>query len=146
MTGLLALPIIAKRRRPGTASRNSSILLPGRSVARTDRPVTLPPGRASDATRPVPTGSPANAKTIGITDVVCFAAATCGVPDVTMTSILSRTNSAAISAARSTAEFTQPLYESSEPLALGRRRALAQESDGRQLRHLLGARSKRPRS
>src|SRR5262249_54512888 len=51
MTGLLALPIIAKRRRPGIASRNRSILLPGRSVARTDRPVTLPPGRASDATR-----------------------------------------------------------------------------------------------
>src|SRR5262249_61814457 len=43
------------------------------------------------------------------------------------------------------AEFTQPLYESSEPLALGRRRALAQESDGRQLRHLLGARGKWPR-
>src|SRR6516162_6986619 len=152
MTGLLALPIIAKRRRPGTASRNSSILLPGRSVARTERPVTLPPGRASDATRPVPTGSPANAKTIGITDVVCFAAATSGVPDVlgrdlcgALGASLCPPNLYGDGARFNPAEFTQPLYESSEPLALGRRRALAQESDGQQLRHLLRARRKRPR-
>jgi hypothetical protein len=43
------------------------------------------------------------------------------------------------------AEFTQPLYQSGEPVALGRRRALAQEPDGRQLRRLLRARRERPR-
>ena len=43
----------------------------------------------------------ATAKTIGMTDVACFAARTAAVPDVTMTSTLSRTNSAAISAKRS---------------------------------------------
>jgi len=59
-----------------------------------------PPGRARLETRPVPTGSPAT-KTIGITVVACFAARTGGVPEVTMTSTLRRTNSAAISAKRS---------------------------------------------
>ena len=34
----------------------------------------MPPGCARLATRPVPTGSPAEAKTIGMTDVACFAA------------------------------------------------------------------------
>jgi hypothetical protein len=41
------------------------------------------------------------ANTIGMTDVACFAARTCGVPEVTMTSTLSRTNSAAIWTKRS---------------------------------------------
>ena len=36
----------------------------------------LPPGRARLATRPAPTGSPATANTIGMTDVACFAAIT----------------------------------------------------------------------
>ena len=45
-----------------------------RSPGATD-PVTLPPGRARLATRPLPTGSIATAKTIGMTDVACFAAA-----------------------------------------------------------------------
>ena len=62
--------------------------------------MTLPPGRARLATKPLPTGSPATANTIGMTDVACFAATT-AVPAVTMTSTLSRTNSAAISAKRS---------------------------------------------
>jgi hypothetical protein len=75
--------------------------LPVRSVARVDIPVTLPPGRARLPTRPVPTGSPAAANTIGMTDVACFAATTFAVPDVTMTSTLSWTNSAANSAERS---------------------------------------------
>jgi len=65
------------------------------------KPVTLPPGRARLATRPVPTGSPAAAKTMGMTDVACMAAAIKLVPAVTMTSTLRWTNSAAISAARS---------------------------------------------
>jgi len=36
----------------------------------------LPPGRAKLATSPLPTGSPDAAKTIGMTDVACFAANT----------------------------------------------------------------------
>jgi len=63
-----------------------------------DRPVTLPRGRARLATRPVPTGSDAAANTIGMSAVACFAARVGGVPTVTMTSTLSRTNSAAFSA------------------------------------------------
>ncbi len=93
--------MIARRRRPGTSSRNSCKRLPPRSVASTDNPVRLPPGRARDATRPVPSGSAATAKTIGIVDVDCFAARTIGFAYVTMTSTLIRTNSAASSAARS---------------------------------------------
>src|SRR5262249_8427821 len=92
------LPKKASRRRPGTTSRKSSSRLPARSGVRTDRPVTLPPGRARLATRPVPTGSPITADTIGISAVACFAATTGGVAYVTITSTLSRTNSAAISA------------------------------------------------
>jgi len=43
----------------------------------------------------------AEAKTIGMTDVASFAATTVAVPDVAITSTLSRTSSAASSAARS---------------------------------------------
>src|SRR5215831_16472771 len=46
--------MIANRRRPGTTSRKSSSRLAARSAAWFDRPVTLPPGRARLATRPVP--------------------------------------------------------------------------------------------
>jgi hypothetical protein len=60
----------------------------------------LIPSRASDATTPLPTGSAASANTIGIVEVACFAA-TSALPTVTMTSTLSRTNSAAVSANRS---------------------------------------------
>ena len=92
--------MIANRRRPETTSRNSASRLPARSVDCIDRPVTLPPGRARLATRPLPTGSSTSAKTIGTTDDARFAA-TAAFPPVTMTSTLSRTNSAAISAKRS---------------------------------------------
>jgi hypothetical protein len=51
--------------------------------------------------------SPAVANTIGMTDVAFFDAITAGVPDVTMTSTLSRTNSAAISAKRSSRPSAQ---------------------------------------
>ena len=44
------------------------------------------------------------------------------------------------------AEFAQPLHKSGGPLAPGRRRARAQEPDGRQLRRLLRARRERPRA
>src|SRR6516162_3762508 len=99
--GLSTLAKIANRPRPGTTSRKSSRRLPARSRLWFDRPVTLPPGRARLAIRPVPTGSPAPAKTMGMTDVASMAATTTAVPDVTMTSTLRWTNSAAISAARS---------------------------------------------
>jgi hypothetical protein len=96
-----ALAMIANRARPGTISRNNSSRLLTVSVCWTDRPVTLPPGRDRLATRPVPTGSVCKANTMGMTVVACFAAMT-GPPDhVIMTSTLSRTKSAAISAKRS---------------------------------------------
>ena len=161
-SGLPTLAMIANRRRPGTTSRKSSSRLPARSVDWIDRPVTLPPGRARLATRPVPTGSAAIAKTIGMTDVACFAAMTAAVPAVTMTSTLSRTNSAAISAKRSLRPSAQrysiaTVRPSIQPSSRSRctkaavhwlwvgRRARAQEPDGRQLRRLLRARRERPR-
>jgi hypothetical protein len=66
----------------------------------TDAPVTLPPGRARLATSPEPTGSTAIANAIGMVEVACFTA-WIAVSTVRMTSTLRRTNSAAISAARS---------------------------------------------
>jgi len=55
------------------------------------------PGRARLATMPVPIGSLATVNTMGMVDVTCFAAGMAS-PDVTMTSTLSPTSSAAISA------------------------------------------------
>ena len=60
-------------------------------------PVALPPGRARLATRPLPIGSFAVANTMGIADVAPLTA-TAAEPEVTMTSTLSATNSAARSA------------------------------------------------
>src|SRR5215469_16551886 len=74
--------------------------LPDKSEVLGRQPVTLPPGRGRLATRPTPTGSCEIGKTIGMTDVTSFAA-TAAVPAVTMTSTLSRTNSATISEKRS---------------------------------------------
>ena len=99
--GLSGLAKIANRRRPGTTSRNSSTRLPAESVCWIDIPVRLPPGRARLATRPVPTGSPDTANTIGITALARFIAIESLLEVVTMTSTLRRTNSAAISATRS---------------------------------------------
>ena len=48
-------------------------------------------------------------------------------------------------AALDPAEFAQPLHKGGDPLAPGRRRARAQEPDGRQLARLLRARRERPR-
>ena len=100
----LAIPTLAKianRRRPGTTSCNSSTRLPAASVNWFDRPVMLPPGRARLSTTPMPTGSATAANTIGMADVPCFAARIFAVACVTMTSTLSRTNSAMISGERS---------------------------------------------
>ena len=112
------------------------------------------------ATKPLPTGSAASANTIGIVEVACFAAGT-AVPTVTMTSTLSRTNSAAISAIAlaaslrpaildrdgatlDPAELAQPLHKGGGPVAPVRSRARAQEADGRQLARLLRVRRERP--
>ena len=46
----------------------------GTEIGLLERQVTLPPGRARLATRPVVTGSLPAANTIGMTDVACFAA------------------------------------------------------------------------
>jgi hypothetical protein len=151
--------MIANRRRPGTTSRNSASRLPARSLDCIDRPVTLPPGRARLVIRPLPTGSSTSAKTIGTTDDACFAA-TAAFPPVTMTSTLSRMNSAAISAKRSArpsaqrfwiasasldpAEFVQSLHKSGGPRAPRRRRGRPQEPDSRQLACLLRACGQRP--
>ena len=88
----------AKRRIPGTTSRRISSRLPARSVVWIDSPVTLPPGRARLATRPVPSGSAEMASTIGTSEVTCLAMIP---PTVRITATLRRTNSAAISASRS---------------------------------------------
>jgi hypothetical protein len=70
----------------------------GGKLGSCDKPVTLPPGRAKLLTKPLPTGSPTTANTTGMVDVACLAASAAGVATVTMTSTLSRTNSAAMSA------------------------------------------------
>jgi hypothetical protein len=136
--------MIANRWRLGTTSRKGSSRLPAVSVDWIDRPVTLPPGRPRLATKPVPTGSPAAAKTIGITDVACFTAMTDAVAAVTITSTFSRTNSTAISAKRLDCDgatlvptvLAHTLHKCGSPFGLGGQRERAQEPDGRQLRRL----------
>ena len=61
----------------------------------TDRPVTLPPGRATLSTRPSPTASPPAMKTIGMVLVTLLAARVGPSPAATMTSTSSFTSSAA---------------------------------------------------
>jgi hypothetical protein len=51
---------------PGDHGAQEPSRFAARSVCWIERPVTLPPGRDRLATRPAPTGSPAAAKTIGI--------------------------------------------------------------------------------
>src|SRR5262249_7461675 len=84
----------------GTTSRKISSRLLATSADCSDRPVMFPPGRERLATSPAPSGSVASARTTGMTDDACFTAAPAD-PDVRITSTLSLTNSAAISANRS---------------------------------------------
>jgi hypothetical protein len=63
------------RRTPGTASIRISRRLPSRSPERTLKPVMLPPGLASDATKPALTKSDPLAG-IGMVLVACCAALT----------------------------------------------------------------------
>ena len=95
--GSLSSASTPTRRTAGMSSRASSTLLPATSAPPLDCPVTLPPGLARLSTRPVATGSPAPAITIGMSRVACFAANADGVKNVTMRSTLRRTSSAAFS-------------------------------------------------
>ena len=87
---------------------------------------------------------------MGTTDVTCLAAKTFGVACVTMTSTLSRTNSAMIAGERckrpspqrysivtgltlDPTEFAQSLNKGGGPLGLRRRSGPAKQSNGRQL-------------
>src|SRR6516165_7390000 len=87
--------IDATRRRLGIISFSSSIRFACRSITIALRPVTLPPGRARLATRPVPTGLPEAAMTIGIVAVACLAAIAASVPLVMIKSTSRRINSVA---------------------------------------------------
>ena len=97
--------------------------------------MTLPPGRARLATRPVPTGSPAAAKTIGMAEVACLAARVGGVAvrddDINLEADeLGRDLGGALVASLrpaifdcdcpslGPAEFVQSLHKSGGPLAL----------------------------
>jgi len=71
------------------------------SAAMVLKPVTLPPGRARLATRPIATGSPPLKKTIGIVEVWLFAASTAASPLAAITSTLRPTRSAANAGNRS---------------------------------------------
>ena len=90
--------MIANRRRPGTTSRSNSSFLPAsiRYLVRQTGDVAARSSQTRDQARPDRVRAAAN--TIGMTDVACFAARVGGVATVTMTSTLSRTNSAAFSA------------------------------------------------
>src|SRR5262249_12269032 len=131
-------------RRLGRISRKISMRLPAESVCWVDRPVTLPPGRASEATRPVPTRAPAPAITIGMTSVAFFAAMDDVVPisddDIDLEpdelgrdlgeALLASLGPAILDGDGSIldpAEFAQPLYKSSGPLAPRQRSGRAQE-------------------
>ena len=89
------------REMPGMASLRSSSLLPLRPARRFTSPVTLPPGRAKEATNPFPTGSASDAMTIGIVLVAFLAARVTLVPSVTMISTFSWTSSPASLGTRS---------------------------------------------
>src|SRR5262245_31767233 len=152
--------MIAKWRRPGTASRKSSSRLPARSAAWDDRPVTLPPGRARLGTRPVPIGSFAAANTIGTTDVTCFAASTAHSRRYDHIDLESDELSGNLAEALGTslrptildrqgatldpAEFAQSLNKGGDPCTPGGRRSRSKEPNDRHLRWLLRARRERP--
>ena len=95
----LALPPLASvaiRRRPGTTSRKSSSPLAG-NIGLLQRQAGNVASRSGQARNQAAANRvSATANTIGIADVACFTAGTAP-PAVTMTSTLSRTNSAAIS-------------------------------------------------
>ena len=86
---------MATRRTAGAICLTSSSHLPpiDDSMLMFVNPVTLPLGRASDATNPLPTGSETWANTIGSVRVSRSSAATVGVVTAKMTSGCSATSS-----------------------------------------------------
>src|SRR6516164_10839799 len=152
---------MARRRKSGTASRSNSSRLLAVSGNRSDKPVTLPPGRARLATRPLPTGSPTATATIGIVDVACFAASCClsslredgsylepnELRGDFAVALIASFRPAVLDRDGTTldpAEFVQSLHKSSNPLAHGPSGTHAQEADGRQFSRLLRPRANRP--
>src|ERR1043166_2641869 len=79
MAGLAGFQSTATREIFGIACLSSPSRLASSSGPRTVMPVTLPPGRARLATRPLRTGSPTEAMTTGMVDVACLAAKAPGV-------------------------------------------------------------------
>ncbi len=79
VNGSVSLASTAKRSRRRQQVADQLDDLAGHLTEPADVPVTLPPGRARLATKPVPTGSPTLAITIGISRVACFAAVAVGV-------------------------------------------------------------------
>src|SRR6185503_14700942 len=159
-TGLPRLFRCPKVETDGKASLSNSIRLPDSSVTNALRPVTLPPGRASDATTPTPSGSPMAAMTMGTVVVAAFAARAAGVPRVTIRSTRLRTSSAtslgetlALAVGRAVVDVeVLPLHvsELTQPVEQRRKVRLVlcpwnglQDADGVDLR--LRAHRKRPR-
>ena len=84
---------IATRSTRGAICLSSSSHLPAIVGSETLKPVTLPPGRAKLATKPLPTGSATIAKTMGMVRVCCSSAAVVGVVCERMRSGCSATSS-----------------------------------------------------
>jgi len=76
-------------------------LFPGEFGGQGDQSGDVAPGRARLATRPLPTGSPTPAMTMGIVVVACLRASAAGVATTIRTSTLRRTSSAARAGSRS---------------------------------------------
>ena len=79
MLGVTGLNMMAARLSPGAFSESSSSHLPPSEASKTAKPVMFPPGRSSRGTRPMATGSPALAKTLGIVRVSRWTATVAGV-------------------------------------------------------------------
>ena len=94
-TSLVGLKKTATREAFGAISLRSSSFFPLSSGATLLGPVTLPPGRERLSTSPILSGYDEVVITMGIALVACFAARIACVPDATMTSGLSATNSVA---------------------------------------------------
>jgi hypothetical protein len=94
------LNMIATHLSPGAISDSKSSHLPPSVASRRAKPVIFPPGRLSDATRSVATGSLTFTKTIGIVRVSRWSATVAGVPFVKMMSGCKPTNSCACSRIR----------------------------------------------
>ena len=89
------------RRRPGTASLASATRLGATSWMMVDTPVTLPPGRASDAANPALTGSRPDTITMEIVEVAFAATCAAVEPSAAITLTFICTNSFATSTSRS---------------------------------------------